>query len=52
MQAIRFDLDKDGVADPPVDSDGNGIVDVLENYVPDAGPIEDVGSLMDVYSNV
>jgi len=51
IQAIRFDLDKDGVADRPIDSDNNGIIDVLENYVPDVGTIEDVGSLMDVYSH-
>lgn len=50
MQAIRFDFDKDGVADRPVDSDNNGIVDVLENYVPDDGPVEDVGSMIDFYS--
>ncbi len=49
IQAIRFDLDRDGVADPPIDSDNNGMIDVLESYVPDAGPIEDVGALMSAH---
>ncbi|NIV44477.1 hypothetical protein GWN49_06340, partial [Candidatus Bathyarchaeota archaeon] len=51
IQAMRFDLDRDGVVDPPIDSDNNGMIDVLESYVPDAGPIEDVGALMSAHSH-
>jgi hypothetical protein len=43
MQAVNFDLNNDNITDKDTDSNSDGTPDVLEKYVVDPGPHDNVG---------
>jgi hypothetical protein len=49
MPMVPFDLDNDNVPDTDADKNKDGSPDVLDNYVVNAGPIQNVGANMNFY---